>query len=109
MMHWRRYIYQHLWYHNTINSIVCVDEEYAWNKGKCVGNTDTVGNVDTVPNYHRNIPTIFIVVLLFPVLPMPSLTLQVCTPASRAVKKFCDIELEEELEAKQLLQVEDQL
>lgn len=53
-------------------------------------------------------PTILIVVLLLPVLPAPSLTLQVCTPASLAVRMFFVILLDDELEAKQLGQVEDQ-
>ena len=53
-------------------------------------------------------PTIFICIEALPLFPMLSMTVQVCTPASRDLNMLSDIELEEELEAKQLLQVEDQ-
>jgi len=56
-----------------------------------------------------HLPTIFMRVLLLPVYPLLSLTLQVWTPASRDLRKFSEIVCEDELEAKQLLQFEDQL
>ena len=56
----------------------------------------------------HNSPTILIVVEFLPLFLTPSVTLQVCTPASRAIKQFLLIVCEEELEAKQLLHVEDQ-
>ena len=55
------------------------------------------------------IPYIFIAVLLLPELPLLSITVQVCTPASRDLSMPSDIVDEVELEAKQELQVDDHL
>ena len=44
-----------------------------------------------------NSPTILIVVALVPLFPTPSVTLQVCTPASVEIRQFLEMDCEEEL------------
>ena len=56
-----------------------------------------------------HLPYIFICVLLLPELPLLSVTVQVCTPASRDFSMLSVMEEEVELEAKQELQVDDHL
>ena len=51
----------------------------------------------------------FICVLLLPELPLLSVAVQVCTPASRDRSMFSEMEGEVELEAKQELHVDDHL
>ncbi len=54
------------------------------------------------------LPTIFIVMTSLPVLPNESVTLHVCTPASRDLNIVSLIVCDDEDEAKQLPHVEDQ-
>ena len=54
-------------------------------------------------------PTIFMVVVLLPVFPIPSVAVHVCTPLSRDLNIVSLILSEVELEAKQDLQVDDHL
>ena len=49
----------------------------------------------------------FISVETLPVFPLLSVAVHVCTPKSRDLRKFSLIDDEEELEAKQLLHVDD--
>ena len=53
------------------------------------------------------LPTMFISVETLPVFPLLSVAVHVCTPKSRDLRKFSLIDDEEELEAKQLLHVDD--